>query len=410
VIAPCDLGDRGVLVTRPAGQAARLCRLIEEAGGRAIPFPAIEILPAADPAPARRLLAQPWDLLIFVSRNAVNRAFDLLPGRHLPGGTVLAAVGAATAAALAEAGREPDLMPNGRYDSEALLALPRLADMRGKRVLIVRGEGGRALLGETLSARGAEVAYAEVYRRGLPEADTSELVAHWSREVQLVTATSGEILVNLLTLVGEAGREPLLATPLVVVSERTAETAKSLRFSRVEVAQRADDEAVLAALCRANRGQGHLAVTENARSEVSAPGGTAWSHFVHGADIGVEGRGATLAAAFEQAALALTGVVTDPSVIEPTDPVEVFCEAPDPELLLVDWLNALVYEMATRRMLFGRFRVSIEGDRLTGTAWGESVQVDRHHPAVEVKGATYTQLSVGRVEDGSWTARCVVDV
>jgi SHS2 domain-containing protein len=153
-------------------------------------------------------------------------------------------------------------------------------------------------------------------------------------------------------------------------------------------------------------------VTEKMESELPCPDGSdsAWSHFAHGADIGVEGRGATLANAFEQAALALTGVVTDPSLIEPADPVEIYCEAPDPELLLVDWLNALVYEMATRRMLFACFRVSIEGDHLTGTAWGEPVQPDRHHPAVEVKGATYTQLSVSRNEDGSWTARCVVDV
>jgi uroporphyrinogen-III synthase len=247
----CDLGGRGVLVTRPAGQATRLCRLIEEAGGRAISFPTVEILPAEDPASARRLLAQSWDLLIFVSRNAVEQAIDLLPGGRLPERPVLAAVGAATAAALAVAGRGPELVPDGRFDSEALLALPQLADMGGKRVLIVRGQGGRPFLGDALSARGAEVTYAEVYRRVLPQADGPNLTARWSRDVQLATATSGEVLNNLLTLVGDAGRGALLATPLVVVSERTAETARSLGFSRVEVAERAADEEVLAALCRA---------------------------------------------------------------------------------------------------------------------------------------------------------------
>jgi tRNA nucleotidyltransferase (CCA-adding enzyme) len=135
-----------------------------------------------------------------------------------------------------------------------------------------------------------------------------------------------------------------------------------------------------------------------------------WSHFVHGADIGVEGRGPTLAAAFEQAAVALTAVICDPARVEPREPVPVQCEVPDPELLLTDWLNALIYEMATRRMLFARFEVAIEDGTLDATAWGEPVEVARHHPAVEVKGATYTALSVMHAEDGTWIARCVVDV
>ena len=135
-----------------------------------------------------------------------------------------------------------------------------------------------------------------------------------------------------------------------------------------------------------------------------------WSHFSHRADIGVQGEGATLAEAFEQAALALTAVVTDPAAVHADERVDLACEAPDPEMLLVDWLNALVYEMAVRGMLFGRFEVAIEGDTLTGSAWGEPVDRERHQPAVEVKGATYTGLEVRRRGDGSWLARCVVDV
>jgi tRNA nucleotidyltransferase (CCA-adding enzyme) len=114
--------------------------------------------------------------------------------------------------------------------------------------------------------------------------------------------------------------------------------------------------------------------------------------------------------AFEQAALALTAVITDPADVEPRETIAIACEGPDPELLLVDWLNALIYEMATRRLLFGRFSVSLEDGRLFATAWGEPVDLERHHPAVEVKGATYTQLAVSRGDDGSWSARCVVDV
>ena len=134
-----------------------------------------------------------------------------------------------------------------------------------------------------------------------------------------------------------------------------------------------------------------------------------WSHFRHGADIGVRGTGQTQAEAFEQAALALTAVVADPGTVEPAVAVPIRCEAPDREQLLYDWLNAVVYEMATRRMLFGRYSIAIGDTRLDALAYGEPVDRLRHHPAVEVKGATYTGLAVAR-EEGRWTAQCVVDV
>jgi SHS2 domain-containing protein len=137
---------------------------------------------------------------------------------------------------------------------------------------------------------------------------------------------------------------------------------------------------------------------------------TAWEHFAHGADIGVCGIGATPAEAFEQVALAMTAVVTAPATIEPKITVEVHCEAPELELLLVDWLNALIYESATRRLLFGRYEVLIDGTRLTGKASGEPMDPRRHALAVEVKGATYTALEVSRGPDGLWRAGCVLDV
>ena len=139
-------------------------------------------------------------------------------------------------------------------------------------------------------------------------------------------------------------------------------------------------------------------------------GPNAWEHFSHGADIGVRGIGSSKAAAFEQAALALTSVITDLQSVRPETPVRITCEAPADDLLLVDWLNALVYEMATRRMLFGSFAVNIEGSRVHATAWGEAVDRIRHEPAVEVKGATHTELCVERQADGRWLAQCVVDV
>ncbi|MGB9117963.1 archease [Bradyrhizobium sp.] len=134
-----------------------------------------------------------------------------------------------------------------------------------------------------------------------------------------------------------------------------------------------------------------------------------WEHFPHDADVGLRGWGATPAEAFEQAAYALTAVVTRAKV-NPKAAVRLTCEAPDLELLFVEWLNAIIYEMAVRKMLFGRFAVRIENDRLEGTLWGEPVDVERHAPACEPKGATYTALKVAKDTNGIWSAACIVDV
>jgi SHS2 domain-containing protein len=132
--------------------------------------------------------------------------------------------------------------------------------------------------------------------------------------------------------------------------------------------------------------------------------------FPHSADIGVRGIGATRASAFEQAALALMMAVTEPAGIALTQTVEIACEAPDDAFLLHDWLNALIYEMAMRHLVFGRFAIAIEGHRLKGQAWGEPVDRRRHAPAVEPKGATLTALKVEQRADGAWVAQCIVDV
>ncbi len=142
---------------------------------------------------------------------------------------------------------------------------------------------------------------------------------------------------------------------------------------------------------------------------VASPGKPGWEHFPHAADVGVRGFGKTAAEAFEQGALALTAVVTA-AEIRPTVPVRVQCEAPDIELLFVEWLNAIIYEMAVRKMLFSRFAVKIDGTRLEGTLWGEPVDVAHHAPACEPKGATYTALKVAKEENDLWSAACVVDV
>ena len=244
---PADLAGRGVLVTRPAGQAEPLCRLIESAGGRAIRFPTIAIEPTDDPE-ARALLAESWDLLYFVSPNAVEQAQALVADGTWPRVERVAAVGRGTARALEAAGRAPDLVPNDRYESEALLEMPELADMRGRRVLIVRGEGGRALFAQTMTERGAEVRFAEVYRRVRPAVDVAPFLARWRDEVDFVMATSDEVLLNLAELLGQEGRARLLATPLVVIAERTAQTARDLGFQTIRVAERADDPSIVRAL------------------------------------------------------------------------------------------------------------------------------------------------------------------
>ncbi len=142
-------------------------------------------------------------------------------------------------------------------------------------------------------------------------------------------------------------------------------------------------------------------------------GGQEWEHFEHKADIGVRGFGETPAQAFAGAALALTAVVTDPSGVEAREKVEFELDRDDDgdlELLLVDFLNAVIYEMALRKMLFSRFEIRIDDDKLHAVLWGEPVDRQKHAPAVEVKGATYTELKVSEARPGRWVAQCVLDV
>ncbi len=242
-----------VLVTRPAHQAGQLVRLIEAAGGRALRFPTIEIADPENPALLDQLLARldQFDLAVFVSPNAAHRALALMRARGaLPARLRIAAVGSGTVRALNDLGCAEVLAPAGRFDSEALLELPELNDVAGKRIAIFRGAGGRGLLGETLRARGARVEYAECYRRVRPRADAGALLRRWARgELDIVTVTSAEGLQNLHELLGPGGREYLLKTPIVVVSARLAQACRALGFEHEPlVAPAASDAAVLATL------------------------------------------------------------------------------------------------------------------------------------------------------------------
>ena len=138
--------------------------------------------------------------------------------------------------------------------------------------------------------------------------------------------------------------------------------------------------------------------------------GAYWEHFHHVADVGIRGTGPTLSSAFEQAAKAMTAAITAPDKLAPRETIEIGCQAPNLELLLVDWLNAVIFEMATRKMVFGRFNVCIRRKRLSARISGEPIDVERHAPATEVKGATLSELEVACGADGRWQAQCIVDV
>ncbi len=137
---------------------------------------------------------------------------------------------------------------------------------------------------------------------------------------------------------------------------------------------------------------------------------TSWEHFSHEADIGLRATGPDKATVFAMMAHAMTAAITDPDLIEAREAVAIECVAPSDDILLVDWLNALIFEMATRKMLFCEFEVGIETGRLHGVARGEAVDVERHAPAVEVKGATFTSLELKQNAEGGWSAQCVIDV
>jgi len=238
-----------VLVTRPAAQCAMLCAQIEGQGGSAIAFPAVEIEPVAVQA---TVAAADYDLVVFVSVNAVEHgAQQVIKSAR----TRIAAIGRATAAALAAAELAADIVPEAGFNSEALLAHPELQLTSGARVLIVRGEGGRELLRDTFAEHGMVVETREVYRRVRPNVDAAkvaEVEARWSDEgIDVATATSIETLQNLQALLTEHGRQLLSGTALLVPSRRIVAAAVSagLRGEAI-VAAGADDASMIGALAQ----------------------------------------------------------------------------------------------------------------------------------------------------------------
>ncbi len=243
------LDNLGVLVTRPEQQADKLSRLIETAGGRAIRFPTLEILPSDEINLATTQLTQLhcYDWIIFVSANAVRYAQAAINGRiNNLDNIQVAAIGHATATALSDISIRVDLIPGPPGNSEALLTCPQMQTIDGQRFIIVRGEGGRALLGETLQQRGGSVIYAEVYKRSQPNVDTMALKQLWAQNnINLVTITSGETLQNLMTMLGNDALPLLNKTPIVVISQRLEKIARSMGLTHILLAENAADMSIL---------------------------------------------------------------------------------------------------------------------------------------------------------------------
>ena len=242
------LAGRRIVVTRPIAQSRAFAELIRARGGAPLLFPTIEIVPVelSVQETIRLQALGHFDLALFVSANAVEHAMALLKHASLvwPLGLAAAAVGAATARALTAAGVARVLVPQARFDSEALLEMPDLQHVDGRKVVLFRGVGGRELLSETLIARGATLERIECYARRRPQADAAPLLALWRRaRLDAVTASSSEGLRNFYELIGPFGQTALRSTPVFVSHARIAATAHALgceRVNEVDITQAGD--------------------------------------------------------------------------------------------------------------------------------------------------------------------------
>ncbi|MGD8811787.1 MAG: uroporphyrinogen-III synthase [Thioalkalispiraceae bacterium] len=243
---PAALAGLNILVTRPEHQAQALCQLLEQHGAQPLLFPLIDIRPLSQPDRPER---DHYDVVIFVSNNAVLLGIPLI--KPLLTSAKIATVGEGTARVLQQQGYPVDILPEEQFDSEGLLAHPALQNVNGLSVLIVRGEGGRPLLGETLQQRGAQVDYLAAYQRCLPEVDQHNLLfeALQNNRLDIILISSGEALQNLLSLTGKAQLDKLLDIQLAVTHPRQAEKAKALGFKKTPIiSQQPGDQSLIDAL------------------------------------------------------------------------------------------------------------------------------------------------------------------
>lgn len=251
--ADLPLRGRGIVVTRPARQAAYLADLIAGKGGRTILFPVIEILDVNDTRALDAVIdgLDAYDLAVFVSPNAVDKGMAAIHARRgLPPELKVAAIGRGSARALRKSGVSTVIAPEAGADSESLLALPELTDIAGQGIVIFRGVGGRELLRDTLEARGARVDYAECYRRTKPAADVAVLTQAWAGgKIDALVFTSSDGLRNLHGMLHAADHQHLARTPLFVPHPRIAETARELGLAKTVLTQ-TGDEGIVAGLVK----------------------------------------------------------------------------------------------------------------------------------------------------------------
>jgi uroporphyrinogen-III synthase len=240
-----SLAGRHIVITRPAGQASHLAEALSAQGAIPVLFPVLEIQDIADPTPVldAAILLDRYDLAVFVSPNAIEKALALiLPRRAWPTDLTVAVLGKSSEQALAQRGITKIISPPLRFDSEALLELPEFIDVRGKRVIIFRGEGGRELLGDTLTSRGATVDHIACYQRVQPQIDPARLLKLWETgQLDAVTLTSSEGVRNFADMVGHLGLAWLRKTPTFVPHARIAEQAAALGLREVIATAPADD-------------------------------------------------------------------------------------------------------------------------------------------------------------------------
>jgi uroporphyrinogen-III synthase len=239
------LANIGIAITRPVDQAKNLSQLIEAAGGHVIPFPLIEIVPLVDYTQFNQVISniQQYDWAIFISSNAVENGIPKLIKQGIPKQLKFAAIGPVTAKSLTNYGIEETLIPNGRFDSESLLSMPEMHDMQGKKVLIVRGVGGRELLADTLKARGAQVIFAECYRRINPQKDCRVLEQAWNEnKLHAIVVTSSEAMRYLLEIAGDSN---WLKDVLICVNHTRISDLVSQQNLKSAVASAPGDEAMI---------------------------------------------------------------------------------------------------------------------------------------------------------------------
>ena len=278
----CNLQEQVILNTRPAHQQAELTQMLQLDGARVLSFPLIEIEQiaiepiniepiniesisnAAAPQSPTQSVSQPisrpigdYDILLFVSRNAVEGAFRFIDTTDLQASTCFGVIGSATRTALAAVLEDSDfdlagcLVAGEPYNSETLLQAQALQQVARKRVLILRGQHGRNLLGDELSRRGAEVEYAEVYRRAIPRHGArvfSQLTAPCFPTLVLLTSAEG--MHNLFKLVDATAAEALRRVPWLLISERMRESARKLGHNAtVLIARNASDKGIRQTIC-----------------------------------------------------------------------------------------------------------------------------------------------------------------